>query len=267
MSQHRPESPGMGLIIGLCAAIGTITVAATLAAGHLTGGRPSARATQEYGKRLIAQTSEYLGPDVADPAMRFTRSRLSCASCHIRAGAEPGALSLVDAIGRTGNTDTIEDRIDECMTRNMNGKPLSRNGAEMIAMVAWLRFLADEDAATGASQRMAHDPPAFRAPDRTANPEAGEQLFGKRCADCHGQNGTGLPASRDPVRGYLFPPLWGPDSFTDGAEMHRVATAARFIKAKMPLGRPDLDDDQAFDVAAFINSRARPHLANFVAGN
>jgi thiosulfate dehydrogenase len=39
--------------------------------------------------------------------------------------------------------------------------------------------------------------------------------------------------------------------------MHRVLTATRFIKAKMPLGAANLDDDEAFDVAAFINSQPR----------
>jgi thiosulfate dehydrogenase len=262
MSKHRPASPGMGVVIGLSAAIGAITVAATLASV-----RPSERATPEYGKRLIAQTAEYLGPDVADAGMRFTRSRLACSSCHIRAGADPGELSLVAATSRTERNETIEDRINKCMTRSMNGKPLPAGDAEMMAMVSWLRFLANEDAATGAGQRRSHDPPAFQAPDRAPNAGAGEQLFGKRCADCHGQNGAGLPAARNLIHGYLFPPLWGPDSFTDGADMHRVLSAARFIKAKMPLGRPDLDDNQAFDVAAFINSKARPHRENFTAVN
>ena len=66
----------------------------------------------------------------------------------------------------------------------------------------------------------------------------------------------------DRADGYVFPPLWGADSFNDGAGMHRLLTAARFIKAKMPLGQPDLTDDQAFDVAAFINSKPRPQMAN-----
>jgi thiosulfate dehydrogenase len=39
-----------------------------------------------------------------------------------------------------------------------------------------------------------------------------------------------------------------------------VLTAARFIKALMPLGSPDLTDDESFDVAAFINSKPRPEM-------
>jgi thiosulfate dehydrogenase len=41
--------------------------------------------------------------------------------------------------------------------------------------------------------------------------------------------------------------------------MHRVNTAAGFIKANMPLGKPDsLTLQQAWDVAAFINHHERP---------
>jgi len=78
---------------------------------------------------------------------------------------------------------------------------------------------------------------------------------------CHGRDGSGLPASADPRRGYVFPPLWGDDSYNNGAGMTRVITASRFIKAKMPFGKPDLTDDEAFDVAAFINNQPRPILS------
>lgn len=44
--------------------------------------------------------------------------------------------------------------------------------------------------------------------------------------------------------------------------MHRVLTAARFIKARMPLGEADLTDDEAFDVAAYVNAQPRPAMAN-----
>ena len=98
-SEHaRAAKPGHGCSNGLLRLIGTITVVATLASV-----RPSPKATQEYGKRLIDRTTEYLGPDVADAGMRFTRSRLACASCHIRAGAEPGELSLVAADRTAGH--------------------------------------------------------------------------------------------------------------------------------------------------------------------
>jgi thiosulfate dehydrogenase len=272
----KPDSStrGMGLVIALCALAGLISVAATLAFGRISlpteRGEPSSTslgATEEYGKRLIAQTSEYMGPDVADPEMRHMDSRLACASCHIGAGVDPGNLSLATAFNkyprispRSGGNETIQERINGCMMRSMNGRALSEKSPEMIAMVSYLRFLADQDAATGASQRKAHEPPAFKTPNRAADLKAGETVFAKRCSACHGQDGAGLAAAPDLVHGFVFPPLWGPNSFNDGAGMHRVLTAARFIKARMPLGSADLSDQEALDVAAFINSKPRPEM-------
>jgi len=229
----------MKIVMITCAAIGLVTVAATIAVGHVK----SERATEEFGKRLMTG---------------FLPHRLACASCHIDAGAEPGDLSLADAIA---HYPRIEERIDKCVTENMNGRALREDGDEMKAMIGWLRFLGAENAAMGASQRQSHDPPAFRKPSRAADPKAGENLFEKRCADCHGKDGAGLPAALDPEKGYLFPPLWGTESFPDASEMNDPSTLARFIKAKMPLGRADLDDEQAWDIAAFVASKPRPRLA------
>ncbi|MDH3440329.1 MAG: c-type cytochrome, partial [Gammaproteobacteria bacterium] len=103
---------------------------------------------------------------------------------------------------------------------------------------------------------------AFAEPDRAANVEAGRVVYQEKCQTCHGWNGFGLRASSNPADGYTFPPLWGGDSFNNGAGMNRVLTAARFIKARMPFGEPDLSDDQAYDVAAYINSNPRPQLSS-----
>ena len=56
------------------------------------------------------------------------------------------------------------------------------------------------------------------------------------------------------------PPLWGPRSYNIGAEMARVSVAAAFIKANMPRGWgwTVTDDDEAIDVAAYINVQPRP---------
>jgi thiosulfate dehydrogenase len=148
------------------------------------------------------------------------------------------------------------------MQRSMNGRALPVNSPEMIAMASYIRSLGSRNAAMGTSLRKAKEPPAFKTPNRAADLKAGQQVFSDRCAICHGKDGTGLLAAANPIHGYVFPPLWGPDSFNDGAGMHRVLTAARFVKARMPLGKADLTDDQAFDVAAFINSQPRPHMTN-----
>jgi thiosulfate dehydrogenase len=138
---------------------------------------------------------------------------------------------------------------------------LPRDSVEMIAIEAYINELDKRYAATDKNARAPHEQAAFAEPDRAADPSAGRLVYADRCAICHGDNGQGLLATGHPNDGYLFPPLWGDDSFNDGAGMHRVLTAARFIKARMPLGQADLTDDEAFDVAAYINSRSRPAMS------
>jgi thiosulfate dehydrogenase len=261
----------MGAVAGICAAIGVATVVATVSLGRAPergAARVTDHATEEYGKHLVAATSEVLGPDVSEAKMRFMHSRLACASCHIGAGAEPGNLSLAVAMTkyprispRVGGNETIQDRINGCMTRSMNGRALPLNSPEMTAMVSYVRFLTEQDEAMGAGSKKAHEPPVFKTPNRKSDLDVGARVFQKRCAGCHGKEGAGLAASTNVTEGYVFPPLWGDYSFNEGAGLHRVLTAARFIKAKMPLGKADLDDDDAFDVAAFINSKPRPPMA------
>jgi thiosulfate dehydrogenase len=201
--------------------------------------------------------------------MRYSGTRMACSSCHLAAGTEPGTLSLLQAAandprfsGRDGGVRDLLDRINGCMTRSMNGRELPRDSAEMIAMAAYIRSLGDLYAAQGESRRAENKQAAFTTPTRAADVYAGKQVFGERCAICHGADGAGLQATTNRMQGYVFPPLWRPDSFNDGAGMHRVLTAARFIKGRMPLGQADLSDDQAFDVAAYINSQPRPVMAN-----
>ncbi len=226
-----------------------------------------AHATEEYGRRLVANTVELMGPDHPDPARRYSGGRLNCASCHLATGTDPGTLALLQTAehyprfsGRAGGMTDVEDRINECMQRSMNGTPLPLDSPEMIAIAAYLRSLGSRYEAMGASLKKAKEPPAFTTPPRAASVAAGQTVYGERCAICHGGDGLGLLATGDKAKGYLFPPLWGPDSFNNGAGMHRVLTAARFIKARMPLGEATLTDDEAFDVAAYINAQPRPEM-------
>ena len=258
-------------IIG-CSAIGALVLGGSLyqrgRGADVQAAAPIA-ATEEYGRRLLSETPRLLGPDHPDPDRRYTQSRLACSSCHLEAGADPGMLSLLETAplyprfsGRDGGTRDLVDRINGCMERSMNGRALPRDSAEMMAMVGYVTSLEARFRAMGASQRAAIEPAPFVTPDRAADVAAGERVFGERCAICHGSDGLGLRASVDPAEGYVFPPLWGPNSFNDGAGMHRVLTASRFIKARMPLGEPTLTDDEAFDVAAYINAQPRPAMAN-----
>jgi thiosulfate dehydrogenase len=252
----------------MCASVGLATAAGTVAWFPAAGSGSPSIAGEEYGRRLLANTAQLMGPDHPDPARRLSGSRLACTSCHLDDGTQPGTLSLLQAAekyprfsGRDGGVRDLVVRINGCMTRSMNGKELPGDSVEMASMVAYITSLGSRFKAMGASAKAASEPPAFKTPPRAANIDAGGRVFADRCARCHGSDGHGLRASEDPSRGYVFPPLWGPDSFNNGAGMARVLTAARFIKSKMPLGKPTLNDDEAFDVAAFVNAQPRPQMA------
>ncbi|HQZ40223.1 MAG TPA: c-type cytochrome [Vicinamibacterales bacterium] len=284
---RRPTTGGLTAAIVASAAVGVLAVGAALygppGLGALGFGTaeptPSgasapaasapAYATEEYGRRLLAHTAELLGQDQPNPGLRYINSRLNCGSCHLATGTEPGTLTLLQTdehyprfSGRAGGMTDIEDRINECMQRSMNGRTLSMDSPEMFAMASYLRSLGSQYQAMGASGLKAKEPAPFKTPVRAADVAKGQLVYSTRCGICHGSDGLGLLATEDPGQGYLFPPLWGSDSFNNGAGMHRVLTAARFIKARMPLGEATLTDGEAFDVAAFINSKPRPEMTD-----
>ena len=220
--------------------------------------------TVRKGRDLVVQTAELIGPDASDPARRYAGNRLDCQSCHIDGGTRQYGLPLVGIFGgypgysaRSGKIGTIEGRVNGCMVRSMNGRPLPDGGADMIAIVAYLKFLSTKTPiGSGAvGQGSGHMAELTRA----ADPVRGSQVFAGHCAACHGAQGQGLRG----VAGYAVPPLWGPDSFNDGAGMARLGSAANFIRNNMPDGttwaRPVLSVADAWDVAAYVEAQPRPH--------
>ncbi len=226
-------------------------------------------ATAAYGQQLLRETTRLLGPEQPDPAMRYSGNGLDCSSCHLESGASPGTLSLLQTAtryprfsGRDGGEGDLRDRINGCMQRSMNGKALPRDSVEMIAMENYILGLGQQYRIMSEEKAEAVEPPAFAEPQRKASLDDGKIVYEEKCQICHGADGLGLKQTTDLLDGYVFPPLWGPESYNNGAGMTRVLTAARFIKARMPLGMPDLSDDEAYDVSAYINAQPRPIKAS-----
>jgi thiosulfate dehydrogenase len=141
----------------------------------------------------------------------------------------------------------------------------------MKAILSYIRFIsAAEQVGMSPDGRGA---PSLPLPDRAVDPKHGRQIFTETCAVCHGADGQGQRL--DPVeakaagRRYRFPPLWGPDSFNDGAAMARAITGAQFVHANMPYGTtfeaPTLSIADAFDVVAYFAGQSRPHMAGLEA--
>ncbi|OGW65559.1 MAG: hypothetical protein A3H49_13075 [Nitrospirae bacterium RIFCSPLOWO2_02_FULL_62_14] len=202
-----------------------------------------------FGHRLVT--------DTRNQARAYVGNELNCANCHLDAGRRLGAAPFVGLTmlypeyrARNNRMNTLEDRLDDCFERSMNGRPLPRGGREQRALVAYITWLSQ-----GVSKEAARSWRGFHRIALTHRPDPlkGKALFAERCSGCHGEDGQGM------VTG---PPVWGPGSYNIAAGMARVSLAASFIKASMPLGQGGtLTDDEAHDLAAFINSQPRPDFA------
>ncbi|MGZ3331182.1 MAG: c-type cytochrome [Gemmatimonadaceae bacterium] len=203
------------------------------------------RASAFRGRALLLATRDSLPHNVGN----FLR----CASCHLGGGLRRDAMPWVGAFARypqyrarSGKVDLIEDRINDCFRRSMNGTALAPAGRDMRDIVTYLAFLS-----TGMPVGVEMDGQGFpRLQPLKGDPERGAGIFATTCSRCHGANGQGTA---------LVPPLWGPRSYNVGAGMARINTAASFIHGLMPIDRArQLTAQQAFDVATYINTRPRP---------
>jgi thiosulfate dehydrogenase len=140
----------------------------------------------------------------------------------------------------------IEERVNDCFERSMNGKAIDWKSREMRDIVAYLSFLSIGIPAPGKVQ--GQGVPLLEA-KLTGDTARGAALYTTSCARCHGPDGAGMAA---------VPALWGPKSYNIAASMARVSVAAAFVRRNMPFDQPGtLTDQQAFDVAAYVNSHAR----------
>ncbi len=205
-------------------------------------------ASVRRGRALIHATRDSLPRNVGNA--------LTCANCHMADGTVADAMPLVGVYARFpqyrargARVDLIENRINDCFERSMNGHALDWDSPEMRDMVAYLAFLS-RGFPVGVEMEGQGVP---SLPPMKGDTTRGRSVFLTTCIACHGSDGQGTAAA---------PPLWGPQSYNIGAGMARVNTAARYIHKLMPRDRPGtLTPQQAYDVAAYINSRPRPDFA------
>jgi len=187
-------------------------------------------------------TYAYLGPHAPDRDTRFAGNNLACSNCHLEAGTKKFGLPIYGLAfdfprysARTGAEISIEDRINSCMTRSMNGRPLPVQSPDMQALAAYVNFLST--GVTPGEQIPGHGAGAIPNLDRAADPKHGKLVYARACLDCHNTNGSGIARSPQALSlGYAVPPLWGADSFNDGAGMARLITLANFLHSNMPHG-------------------------------
>ena len=189
---------------------------------------------------------------------------MNCRNCHVDGGTKPLAnnFSSVASLypvfkNRSGKLETVSMRINDCFERSLNGKPLPDSGKEMKAMIAYIMWVG-KDVPRGSRTRSAGtENLAFLG--RTADTNKGKIIYRTICKDCHGANGAGklLAGGKE----YVYPPLWGPHSYNVSAGIFQLSKFAGYVKNNMPLGAtnhaPQLSSEDAWDVAAYVNSRPR----------
>jgi thiosulfate dehydrogenase len=213
-------------------------------------------------------------------ASRFVSSPVTCANCHLNAGQRERALPLVGIARvfpednkRAGRPFTLADRIVDCFWRSENATAKLGSDAhgetredvsalpapdskEVRALAAYLTWLS-RDSVTGPSlwwRGQNTIPRASLIPIDKLDPAKGEALYAEHCATCHGPDGQGVY-----IGDKRAAPLWGPESWNDGAGAARVYTLAGIIRYMMPYLNPgSLTDEEAQQLAAFITSKPRP---------
>lgn len=206
----------------------------------------------KHGRDVFMDTQTYARP--------YVGNALNCVNCHLDAGRLANSAPLWAAYGtypayraKTKKVDSIENRMQGCFMYSMNGKAPAVDSDEMKSLVVYMYWMS-EGAPVGKTLpgRVYLD---LKKPKREVSWDAGEKVYQNNCLICHGKDGNGQYVDGKTV----FPALWGKNSFNWGAGMHRINTAAGFIKANMPLGQGGkLTDQEAWDVAYYVNSHERP---------
>lgn len=217
-----------------------------------------------YGKLLINHTSDYFGPR---GTIAHLSNGMNCQNCHLDAGTRLFANNFAGFIasypklsGRSGKVETASERIAECFERSLSGTVPDTSKREVKSILAYMKWIG-KDVKKG-QKLFGAGTEKLSFMNVPADPVKGKAVFITKCQNCHGRNGGGSLAQDG--KSYIYPPLWGEHSYNDGAGMYRVINLADFVKNNMPFGAsyqaPQLTDQEAWNVTAFINSQPRPHL-------
>jgi thiosulfate dehydrogenase len=212
-----------------------------------------------YGRELIVNTAYYIGPN--GTAGHYLGNKMNCTNCHLDAGTRPFGFNFFSSHarypqyrGRENKVLTLGERINNCVERPHNGTPLPLDSKEIVAMVCYMKWLSTN--VPVGQHAKGDESMELEYPNRAADVQKGAAIYSANCASCHGVTGQGIMKPDSST--YIYPPLWGANSFQNGSSPSRVLKLARFIKANMPdkkatWRKPTLTDEEAIDVAAFVD--------------
>ena len=251
----------------------------------------------EFGEKVLRGYRAFV--DTQELSPQYVGNGLNCVNCHSDAGRKENAAPLWAAYmsypafrSKNNKINSFEERMQGCFMYSMNGTAPDYGADTLVDLSAYAYWLAqgtltgedfdpadmpipsDEDLVKGGKRDDfpfmqayldnggSKEPelhgrgyPKIDEPELEPSRERGAEVFAQECSVCHGENGEGQKVGDR----YVFPPLWGPDTYNWGAGMQRVNTAAYFIKHNMPIGQPGkLSDQEAWDVAMYLDTHDRP---------
>ena len=234
---------------------------------HATGPRheyPQAFSMASQNPRLAQ--SVQLGAEIfyqtAKFAPKYVGNGLACTSCHFQGGTQEGMLGLVGVAlkypeydPRSGRPVTLQERLQSCFLRSLNGKAPPEGNAILQNLFDYVTYLS-----TGVSKEeelkwrdLDWIPAAEKIPIEKLDPLEGKKLYAQNCAACHGLTGRGDGWATG---------LWGENTYNDGSGLGRVYTLAGFLFRAMPLSAPNsLNLEQAQQIAAYLDAQPRPAFA------
>jgi len=210
----------------------------------------------KLGKELVEQTN------TQPLTKQYVGNALRCSSCHLNAGTDPKAGTFIGTASaypayssREKAVITLEDRIQNCFMRSDNGIRPPDGSKPVVAIAAYITWLSQNN-------RMKMNPekplgpygvPKLKVDLSKVDTGRGKQVYENKCANCHGMDGRGVAQ---------YPPVWGPESYNAGAGLAKpnLVPLASWLKVAMPLGNPDLSEQEAIDVAAYVDSQPRPNF-------
>lgn len=206
------------------------------------------------GYHIMNDTKKYVSVYAGD--------RLNCSNCHFAGGNSTGGenagLSLAGVaavypayVERFGRVISLEERINNCFEKSMNGTPLPLDSKEMLALTTYFHWISKNYPIYAKVPWIGLQP---LKKEYTPVPEQGKMIWNAKCAICHGSDGQGRRETT------FIPPVWGMHAFNDEAGMNQQGTLEAFIYWNMPYTNASLTIEEAQDVAAFIISQPHPHF-------
>ena len=219
----------------------------------------------EYGRELIVNTANYLGPQ---GSVAHITNGMNCQNCHLQAGNQPYGINFGSSWStypkfrpnrpRSESSEDLFMRVSSCFERSLNGTSPAKGSKEMKAILAYISYLG-RNVPKG---QKAKGSGIYELPflSRAADPVRGKIIYAKKCVSCHLETGEGQLVADG--KSYQYPPVWGLHSYNSSAGLYRLSRLAGYVKANMPQGAtyksPKLSDEECWDLAAYVNSQPRP---------